>query len=69
MCATHAMPDPDDGPWHVLALHVDQMEEIAGVIPPAGCFVLDLVWAVYPAISEDVRSFPSLSSFTTLLRP
>lgn len=69
MGTTHAMSDPNNGPWHLLALHVDQMEEIAGVIPPAGCFVLDLVWTLYPAISKDVRSFPSLSSFTTPLRP
>lgn len=37
MCAAHAMADSDDGPRHFLALDIDQVQKVSGVIEPACC--------------------------------
>lgn len=39
MRAAHAVADADDGPRHLFALDVDEVEEVAGVVEPAGCYV------------------------------
>lgn len=62
------MPDSHYGARHLAALQVDEMEEVPGVIEPAGCMrIVSSESYKERDKREPVRSFPKRSSLRTLL--
>lgn len=37
MCTAHTVPDSNDRARHLLALNIDKVEEVPGMVKPAGC--------------------------------
>lgn len=56
MCAAHAVTYTDDGPRHFLALDVDKVKEVSGMVEPAG--YMHLV-SIIPAADEKRRGLAS----------
>lgn len=42
MSTTHAMPDSNDRTGHLIALQVDEIEKISGMVEPAGYSIISI---------------------------